>query len=120
MTVRLLDQVDKELDAGKGSANLEQPLNAVLWLIKDLKASGIELKKGDLLSLGAFSRLLPPKPVTGAKVVYDGLPGTPSVSMRFKLRARCAQPARGGGAASPHCCLRSTSGRQVVSPLNRP
>jgi 2-keto-4-pentenoate hydratase len=84
MTVRLLDQDGKELDTGKGSAILEQPLNAVLWLIKDLKASGIELKKGDLLSLGSFSRLLPPKPGTGAKVVYDGLPGNPTVSVRFK------------------------------------
>jgi 2-keto-4-pentenoate hydratase len=42
------------------------------------------LKKGDLLSLGSFSRLLPPKPGTGAKVVYDGLPGNPTVSVRFK------------------------------------
>ncbi len=84
MTVRLVDQDGKELDTGKGSAILEQPLNAVLWLIKDLRSSGIELKKGDLLSLGSFSRLLPPKPGTGAKVVYDGLPGNPSVSVRFK------------------------------------
>lgn len=84
MTVRLLDQDGKELDTGKGSAILEQPLNAVLWLIKDLRSSGMELKKGDLLSLGSFSRLLPPKPGTGAKVVYDGLPGNLSVSVRFK------------------------------------
>ena len=84
MTVKLLDQDGKELDAGKGSAILEQPLNAVLWLISDLKASGIALKKGDLLSLGSFSRLLPPKAGTGAKVVYEGLPGNPTVSVRFK------------------------------------
>jgi 2-keto-4-pentenoate hydratase len=84
MTVRLVDQDGKELDTGKGSAILEQPLNAVLWLVTDLKASGIELKKGDLLSLGSFSRLLPPKPGTGAKVVYDGLPGNPTVSVRFR------------------------------------
>jgi 2-keto-4-pentenoate hydratase len=84
MTVRLVDQDGKELDTGKGSAILEQPLNAVLWLIADLKASGIALRKGDLLSLGSFSRLLPPKPGTGAKVIYDGLPGNPTVSVRFK------------------------------------
>ena len=84
MTVRLMDQDGKELDSGKGSAILEQPLNAVLWLMKDLKASGVALKKGDLLSLGSFSRLLPPKPGTGAKVVYEGLPGNPTVSVRFK------------------------------------
>lgn len=84
MTVRLTDQDGKELDSGKGSAILGQPLNAVLWLVKDLKASGIAMKKGDLLSLGSFSKLMPPKPGTGAKVSYEGLPGNPSVSVRFK------------------------------------
>ncbi len=84
MTVRLTDQDGKELDSGKGSAILGQPLNAVLWLVKDLKASGIAMKKGDLLSLGSFSKLMPPKPGTGAKVSYEGLPGNPTVSVRFK------------------------------------
>ncbi len=84
MTVKLVDQDGKELDTAKGTAILDQPLNVVLWLIKDLNASGIALKKGDLLSLGSFSRLLPPKPGTGAKVTYEGLPGNPTVSVRFK------------------------------------
>lgn len=84
MTVRMVDQDGKVLDSGKGSAILGQPLNAVLWLIKDLNASGIALKKGDLLSLGSFSRLMSPKPGTGAKVSYEGLPGNPTVSVRFK------------------------------------
>lgn len=84
MTVRLADQDGKELEASKGTAILGQPLNAVLWLVKDLNASGILLKKGDLLSLGSFSRPLPPKPGTGVKVTYEGLPGTPTVSVRFK------------------------------------
>jgi 2-keto-4-pentenoate hydratase len=84
MTVKLVDQDGKEIDTGKGSAILGQPLNAVLWLVKDLNGSGIQLKKGDLLSLGSFSRLLPPKPGTGVRAVYEGLPGNPSVSVRFK------------------------------------
>lgn len=84
MKVRLLDLDGKELDAGSGAAILGQPLKAVLWLVEDLAASGITLKKGDLLSLGSFSKLLPPKAGTGAKVVYEGLPGTPSVSVRFR------------------------------------
>lgn len=84
MTVKLSDQDGKELDAGKGSAILEQPLNAVLWLVQDLNASGIKLQKGDLLSLGSFSRLLPPKAGTAVKATYEGLPGTPTVSVRFK------------------------------------
>ena len=84
MTVKLIDQDGKELDSAKGSAVLEHPLNAVVWLVKDLNASGIALKKGDLLSLGSFSRLLPPKPGTSARATYEGLPGNPSVSVRFK------------------------------------
>ncbi|PKO71343.1 MAG: fumarylacetoacetate hydrolase [Betaproteobacteria bacterium HGW-Betaproteobacteria-14] len=84
MTVRLADQDGKELEASKGTAILGQPFNAVLWLVKDLKASGIRLKKGDLLSLGSFSGPQPPKPGTGVKVTYEGLPGTPTVSVRFK------------------------------------
>lgn len=84
MTVKLVDQDGKELEIAKGTAILEQPLNVVLWLVKDLKDDGIALKKGDLLSLGSFSRLLPPQPGTGAKVTYEGLPGNPSVSVRFK------------------------------------
>lgn len=84
MTVKLVDQDGKELDTGKGNAILGQPLNAVLWLVKDLNGSGIALKKGDLLSLGSFSRLLPPKSGTGVKAIYEGLPGNPSVSVRFK------------------------------------
>jgi 2-keto-4-pentenoate hydratase len=84
MTVRLVDQDGKELETAKGSAILNNPLNVVLWLVKDLNASGIALKKGDLLSLGSFSRLLPPKPNTGVKLTYEGLPGNPTVSVRFK------------------------------------
>lgn len=84
MTVRLVDHDGMELETAKGTAILEQPLNVVLWLVKDLNDGGIALKKGDLLSLGSFSRLLPPQPGTGAKVTYEGLPGNPSVSVRFK------------------------------------
>jgi 2-keto-4-pentenoate hydratase len=72
------------LETAKGTAILDQPLNVVLWLVKDLNASRTPLKKGDLLSLGSFSKLLPPKPGTGAKVTYEGLPGNPTVTVRFK------------------------------------
>lgn len=84
MTVRLLDAQGRELDSARGSAVLDHPLNAAVWLAADLKRSGITLKPGDLLSLGSFSRLLPPKPGTGARVVYEGLPGNPSVSVSFR------------------------------------
>lgn len=84
MTVRLFDQDGKELDSGPGSAILGHPLEAVIWLAGDLKKAGTPLKKGDLLSLGAFSKPLRPTPGGGARVVYEGLRGNPSVSVRFQ------------------------------------
>lgn len=84
MTVRLVDENGKELDAAKGTAILGHPIDAVLWLVEDLQRAGITLKKGDLLSLGSFSKPLAPKAGGSAKVIYEGLPGTPSVSVRFR------------------------------------
>jgi 2-oxo-hept-3-ene-1,7-dioate hydratase len=64
-----------------GSAVLGNPVNSVLWLMK----SGITLKKGDLVSVGSIGPLLPPaKAGSGASVTYDGLPGNPTVSVKFK------------------------------------
>jgi len=83
MTVRLVEEGGKELDAAKGSAILQHPMNAVLWLAEDLKKDGVPLKKGQLLSLGTFSRAHPPKAGTTMRVVYEGLPGNPTVSVRF-------------------------------------
>jgi 2-keto-4-pentenoate hydratase len=84
MTVRVIDGNGRELDSGKGSAILDHPLNAVIWLADDLKKSGITLKPGDLLSLGSFSRPLSPQAGQTVRVIYEGLPGNPSVSVRFR------------------------------------
>lgn len=46
--------------AGETSALLGHPLNAVRWLRDTLRAQGIELQPGDLLSLGTIT---PPMPV---------------------------------------------------------
>lgn len=73
-----------ELDRGKGSDVLDHPLNAVVWLVQDLARHGVRLKAGDLISLGSFSKLLPPKPGMAVEVVYEGLPGTPRVQVSFK------------------------------------
>ena len=73
-----------ELDRGKGSDVLGHPLNAVVWLVKDMARSGRSLKKGELVSLGSFSKLLPPKPGLSVEVVYEGLPGNPVVAVSFK------------------------------------
>ena len=73
-----------ELDRGLGSDVLEHPLNAVVWLAKDMARSGQSMRVGDLISLGSFSKLLPPKPGLVVEVVYQGLPGMPIVNVTFK------------------------------------
>ena len=73
-----------EVDRGKGSDVLGHPLNAVVWLVKDLAREGRALKPGDLVSLGSFSKLLPPKAGLAVEVQYLGLPGDPVVKVSFK------------------------------------
>lgn len=84
MTVRVLDGEGRELDRGKGSDVMGNPLNAVIWLAQDVARAGGQLRKGDLLSLGSFSKLTPPKPGTSVRVVYEGLDGTPAVGVTFR------------------------------------
>ena len=84
MHVVTLDETGKELARGPGTAILGHPLNAVIWLAEDLRKSRIRLKSGDMLSLGAFSPPLQPKPGLAVTVRYLGLPGEPSVGVRFR------------------------------------
>jgi 2-keto-4-pentenoate hydratase len=84
MTVVLADGNGAELARGKGSDILGHPLNAVVWLAEALAKEGRAMKPGDLISLGSFSPLLPPKAGAGASVTYVGLPGAASVSVTFK------------------------------------
>jgi 2-keto-4-pentenoate hydratase len=83
MSVTLVDGTGATLDSAKGTALMENPINAVLWLVEDIKKSGGALKAGDLLSLGTFSRLHPAKPGGTARVRYEGLPGNPEVTAKF-------------------------------------
>lgn len=84
MTVVMRDQDGKELAKAPGTAILGHPLNAVVWLAEDLAKSGGRLRAGDVLSLGSFSAPMPPKPGMKVTVTYEGLPGNPAVSVRFK------------------------------------
>jgi len=84
MRVVVIDQGGRELASGKGAAILDHPLNAVQWLAQDLEKSRIRLKPGDLLSLGSFTPPMPPRPGLVVTVRYEGLPGNPAVSVRFK------------------------------------
>jgi 2-keto-4-pentenoate hydratase len=84
MTVVLSDGNGAELGRGKGSDILGHPLNAVVWLAEVLNKEGLAMKPGDLISLGSFSPLLPPKAGAAATVTYLGLPGAAPVSVSFK------------------------------------
>jgi 2-keto-4-pentenoate hydratase len=84
MRVRVTDQDGKELASANGTAILGHPLNAVLWLAADVERSGAKLKAGDLLSLGSFTAPMPPRTGLAVSVRYEGLPGDPKVSVRFR------------------------------------
>lgn len=84
MNVRLVDSEGAVLGGGKGSDVLGHPLNAVVWLAGALKADGLSLKPGQLISLGSFSALLPPKSGLRATVHYDGVPGLQPVTVSFR------------------------------------
>ena len=84
MQVTLTDAQGGVLGRGKGSDILEHPLNAVVWLAQALQQEGIALQPGDLVSLGSFSPLLPPKPGLAVTATYEGLPGAQPVRVTFK------------------------------------
>ena len=44
----------------------------------------VKLKPGDVLSLGSFTPPLTPRPGLAVTVRYEGLPGNPAVSVRFR------------------------------------
>jgi 2-keto-4-pentenoate hydratase len=84
MRVVMTDEQGRELANAPGAAILGHPLNAVLWLVEDLRKSGVRLKVGDRLSLGAFSPPLAPRAEMRVNVRYQGLPGDPRINVRFK------------------------------------
>jgi 2-keto-4-pentenoate hydratase len=78
------DESGAVLAEGVGAATLGDPLNVVVWLAEELAKSGRKLNAGDLISVGSFSPLTPPKPGQTVTVRYEGLPNTPKVSVRFE------------------------------------
>jgi 2-keto-4-pentenoate hydratase len=84
MKIRVTDDKGAALAEGRGSDLLGHPLQAVVWLAGALAAEGLKLKPGDLVSLGSFSPLLPPRSGSGILVTYEGLPGKVSVGMSFR------------------------------------
>jgi len=83
MNIKVTNQQGEQIGAGKGSDILEHPLNAVVWLAQALRKEHKQMKPGDLISLGSFSALMPPKPGLTATVTYEGLAGAQPVTVNF-------------------------------------
>ena len=82
-TARLTDASGAELSAAPGSVVLGHPLEAVIWVSRALIERGGGLGQGDLVSVGSIGPLLPMKPGMTVTMTYDGLPGTPRLSVSF-------------------------------------
>jgi 2-keto-4-pentenoate hydratase len=84
--LKIVDENDVVLSEGTGSNLLGDPLNVVLWIKDSLVAEGKRLKKGDLLSLGTITKLMPARPGTTIRAIYTGLDlsGPVEISVKFK------------------------------------
>jgi 2-keto-4-pentenoate hydratase len=84
--LEILDEKGTVLVTGEGKNLLNHPLNVVLWIKDSLNADGIQLKKGDLLSLGTITKLMPAQPGTVVKAKYTGLDpkGPVTIEVRFQ------------------------------------
>jgi 2-keto-4-pentenoate hydratase len=76
-SVELVDGDGTVLASGSGTDLMGHPLTAALWLKNDLDRRGIQLKAGDLLSLGSIGPPLPLTGLTRAKATYTGLVDRP-------------------------------------------
>ncbi len=84
--LEIFNKDGKILATGKGSNLLGDPLNVVKWIRDELMKQGKKLKKGDLLSLGTITKLMPAKPGVTIRARYTGLDpkGPVEISVSFK------------------------------------
>jgi len=68
--LQMLNERDEVLAEGSGSFLMGDPLKVILWIRDALKARGMELKRGNLLSLGSITKMLPTQPNTVLKARY--------------------------------------------------
>ena len=84
MTIVIEDEKGEAIGRGKGSDVLGHPMNSVMWMVRDLAHSAQRVQQGDKLGVGAFFPAGTPRAGRGVKVTYQGLPGDPTVSVRFE------------------------------------
>ncbi|MGK7954812.1 MAG: 2-keto-4-pentenoate hydratase [Crocosphaera sp.] len=73
ISVILVDESGKIIAQGNSNALLDDPLNVVFWIKEKLKSQGKLLKKGDLLSLGSITPLIPVEAGKTITAQYTGL-----------------------------------------------
>ncbi len=84
MVVVMRDQDGNELGRARGSEMLGNPIAAIQWLAKDLADNAQRIQMNDRISVGAFFPAGTPKPGLAIHVQYQGLPGDPSVVVKFR------------------------------------
>jgi len=86
--VELFDEEGRLLSKGRSSSLMGNPMRVVLWIKDSLKAEGKELKKGDLISLGSITALVPIR--DGMQTIsarYTGLePMRPNSTIEITIR----------------------------------
>jgi 2-keto-4-pentenoate hydratase len=84
--LQIMDDKGTVLSEGQGTSLLGDPLNVVIWIRDSLKAEGKKLKKGDLLSLGSITKMLPIAPNTSLRAHYIDLDpkGPVDITVKFK------------------------------------
>lgn len=75
--VIMLDKDNKQIAKGNSEELLGNPLNVVLWMKNSLKSEGKTLKKGDLLSLGSITPMIPVTKGQKIRLQYVGLESKP-------------------------------------------
>ena len=89
MSLVLADKSGKEVSRVTADGVMGHPINAVLWLVKDLKRTGEKLKAGDVVSLGSPSPQVSPQAGDEFVLRYEGLPGGPiTAKVRFGSDAK--------------------------------
>jgi 2-keto-4-pentenoate hydratase len=79
------DENNQPLAVGNSRNLLGDPLKVVFWLKNSLNQQGIILKKGDLLSLGTITPMIPIKANMLITAEYLGLnPDNPKIKITFK------------------------------------
>ncbi len=84
MIVIMRDQDGNELGRAQGNEMLGNPIAALQWLAKDLEQNAQRIQMSDRISVGAFFPGHTPSPGLVVTVQYLGLPGDPSVGVKFR------------------------------------